>query len=96
MSRNFSLEKALAAKYPFAAIPLSNGDGWEIVFPDIPGVIGLAETWEAIGQEARTILTEWLTLENEDRHPLPAPTVDWNPIYRSPGDFAVNPQRDST
>jgi predicted RNase H-like HicB family nuclease len=83
------LDEALAAKYPFAAIPAHGGDGWEIVFPDVPGVVGYAETWEGIGEEARSILSEWLHLEHEDGHSLPAPDYEWNPIKRSPGDFTV-------
>ncbi len=89
MKHPIELDKALSTKYPFAAIPDPEGEGWEIVFPDIPGVVGYAESWEAIGEEARSILSEWMVLEDEDGHPLPPPSDDWNPIERQPDDFAV-------
>lgn len=87
MATYLPLPAALAAKYPFAAIPEADGSGWSIVFPDIPGVVGFATTWNDIGAEARVILAGWLTGEDEDGHLLPGPTPDWDPIQRQPGDF---------
>jgi predicted RNase H-like HicB family nuclease len=89
MATYTDLDSALTAKYPFAAIPTQDGEGWEIVFPDIPGVIGFADTWQAIGEEARAILHFHLEGTAEDGHPLPAPNHDWNPVAREPGDFAI-------
>lgn len=89
MTTYVDLDTALTSNYPFAAIPLPGGDGWEIVFPDIPGVIGFAETWDAIGNEAHSILAEWLTIEDEDGRPLPAPDHEWTPVSRNRGDFDV-------
>jgi predicted RNase H-like HicB family nuclease len=89
MKSYVDLNSALGAKYPFAAIPAPDGEGWEIVFPDVPGVVGFAESWEAIGVEARAILAEWLTLEDEDGNPLPAPDTNWIPIARDPEDFEL-------
>lgn len=83
------LPPALNAKYPFAALPEPDGSGWSIVFPDIPGVVGFAANWHEIGTEAQAILAEWLTGEDEDEHPLPGPTPDWDPIRRQPSDFAL-------
>lgn len=82
-------ERALAAKYPFVALPTADGDGFEIVFPDIAGVVGFSETWEGIGAEAQSILSEWIELSAEDGHPIPAPSGDWSPIERELGDFTL-------
>lgn len=89
MSKYTTPEHALAAKYPFAAIPSPAGDGWEIVFPDIAGVVGFSETWEGIGPEAELILSEWITGEAEDGHPIPSPSPDWDPIEVEPSDFRL-------
>lgn len=82
-------DKALAARYPFVAMPSRDDEGWLIVFPDIPGVVGFATTWDAIGVEAQNILAGWFEGEAEDGHPLPAPTPEWNPVERQPGDYSL-------
>lgn len=82
-------DAALAAKYPFAALPTEDGRGWEIVFPDIPGVVGFATTWDAVGTEAETILQIHIEGMIEDGHPIPAPDVEWNPVTRGPDDYRL-------
>lgn len=82
-------DKALAARYPFVAMPSRDDEGWLIVFPDIPGVVGFATTWDAIGVEAQNILGGWFDGEAEDGHPSPAPTPEWNPVERQPGDYSL-------
>jgi predicted RNase H-like HicB family nuclease len=89
MASYLTLEDALAANYPFAALPVPDGEGWEIVFPDIAGVVGFSETWEGIGEEARSILRDWLEASAEEGNPLPAPSCDWDPITREPEDFRL-------
>lgn len=89
MAHYIALDDALAAKYPFAALPDPEGEGWEIVFPDIAGVVGFSETWEGIGAEARSILREWLVASAEEGNPLPAPSEDWDPITRGLEEFRV-------
>lgn len=89
MATYTDLDTALSAKYPFAAIPTPDGEGWEIAFPDIPGIIGFAETWEGIGEEARMILHFHLEGTAEDGNPIPTPNHDWNPITRDPGAFDI-------
>lgn len=90
MAKYVSSEKALAAKYPFAAIPDPDGDGWEIVFPDIAHVVGFSETWEGIGPEAQSILAEWIEAATEDGFAIPAPSQHWDPIDEiRPGAFKL-------
>lgn len=88
-AKYITLGDALAAKYPFVALPDPDGEGWEIVFPDIAGVVGFSETWEGIGAEARSILREWLEASADEGNPLPAPSEDWDPITRDPEDFRL-------
>lgn len=82
-------DKALAARYPFVATPSRDDEGWSIVFPGIPGVVGFATTWDAIGVEAQNILAGWFEGKAEDGHPSPAPTSEWNPVERQPGDYSL-------
>lgn len=89
MTKFLSSQTALTAKYPFAAIPNPDGDGWEIVFPDIAGIVGFAETWDEIGNEAQTILALWITTSAEDNHPIRAPSPEWDPIEIEPGAFKL-------
>lgn len=89
MTRYTTPEHAFNAKYPFAAVPNPDGDGWEIIFPDIAGIVGFAETWDEIGKEAQSILALWITTSAEDNHPIPAPSSDWDPIEIEPGAFRL-------
>lgn len=81
---------APGTKYPFVAIPEEDGSGWTIRFPDLPGAIGFAETLEGVGKEARIVSELWLSDLEEDGIPIPAPSLDWDPIDRSPGDFHID------
>ncbi len=89
MTKYMSSQKALTTKYPFAAIPNPDGDGWEIIFPDIAHVVGFSETWEGIGTEAQSILAEWIEAATEDGFAIPAPSADWDPIEIEPGAFKL-------
>lgn len=81
---------APGTKYPFVAVPEEDGSGWTIRFPDLPGAIGFAETWEGVGEEARVVSELWISDLEEDDIPVPAPSLDWDPINRSPDDFHID------
>ncbi len=73
----------MARRYPFAALPSPDGDGWEIVWPDVPGVIGFAETPEAVGREAVGLMAEYIEDALERGHRVPPPDQGWDPIERT-------------
>lgn len=68
-----------ARRYPFAALPTDEGTGWEIVWPDVPGVVGFAETPETIGAEAIDLMAEYIEEAMARGQAMPLPDPDWNP-----------------
>ncbi len=73
------LEDVLNRQYPFVASPDPDG-GFGILFPDLPGCMSFAETWEDIGRQAREASALWLEGEWYDNHPIPDPTYEWEPF----------------
>ena len=74
-----SLEQVLACAYPFVVTAEPEGS-FSIHFPDLPGCMSLAHSWDDIGPMAREASELWLTGEWEANHPIPKPTLCWNPI----------------
>jgi predicted RNase H-like HicB family nuclease len=69
------LDTALLARYPFEAIlEDEEGSAWAIFFPDAPGCMTRAETWEEIGPAAREALRSWLNGSDASGMYLPAPS----------------------
>jgi predicted RNase H-like HicB family nuclease len=69
------LDAALLARYPFEAVlEDEEGGAWAIFFPDAPGCMTRAETWEEIGPAAREALHWWLQASDESGLHLPAPS----------------------
>jgi predicted RNase H-like HicB family nuclease len=69
------LDAALLARYPFEALlEDEEGGAWAIHFPDAPGCMTRAESWEEIGPAAREALHDWLEGCVESDVALPAPT----------------------
>jgi predicted RNase H-like HicB family nuclease len=69
------LDAALMARYPFEAIlEDEEGGAWAIFFPDAPGCMTNAKTWEEIGPAAREALHWWLESSDESGMYLPAPS----------------------
>lgn len=73
--------------YPFAVLPTPEGDGFEIVFPDLPGATGFVTRLEDVAEEAREVSRLWIDMAIEDGDDLPEPNYEWDPIDRSPGRF---------
>jgi predicted RNase H-like HicB family nuclease len=75
MMATIELDAALLARYPFeAGLEDEEGSAWAIFFPDAPGCMTRAETWEEIGPAAREALHWWLQSSDESFMYLPAPT----------------------
>jgi predicted RNase H-like HicB family nuclease len=72
---SIELDAALLARYPFEAIlEDEEGSAWAIFFPDAPGCMTRAESWEEIGPAAREALHDWLEGCVESGVAPPAPT----------------------
>lgn len=68
------LEWYLARDYPFTVLADPEG-GFVIVFPDLPGCMTQAETWEEIGPLADEARRLWLeTAYEHNAQPLPLPS----------------------
>lgn len=67
-------QRILARRYPFTAT-LNEDGSWYIIFPDLPGIMTSAATWDEIGPTAQEALRLWLQTELEDGHPIPLPTI---------------------
>lgn len=76
-------------QYPFVVIPVEDGSGWTIQFPDLPGATGFVSDISDIGKEVEIVQSLWLDGIEEDGMEVPTPSYDWNPINRQPGDFKV-------
>ena len=68
------VDELLARQYAFRAVVEPTG-GWSIVFPDLPGCVSYAESWEVIGPQARTAFALWMESEHEQGHEISAPTI---------------------
>ena len=72
MKAMISVEQAMAERYSFTAI--ASGDGWDIVFPDLPGCSSWSPSWEQIGAMAHEATRLHITSFAEDGLLAPAPT----------------------
>lgn len=75
--------------FPFVVIPVEDGVGWTVQFPDLPGATGFVTDLAQVGQEVATLQQLWLEGLEEDGLKVPKPSYDWDPINRQPGDFTV-------
>jgi predicted RNase H-like HicB family nuclease len=83
------LDAALLARYPFEAIlEDEEGSAWAIFFPDAPGCMTRAETWEEIGPAALEALHSWLNGSDASGMYLPAPS------YLEPRPHTANARED--
>lgn len=75
--------------YPFVVQP--EGDQWFIFFPDLPGVMTQAESWEEIGTMAEDALSIWLDHQREYDRPIPEPRFEMDPNwdYSTVGDDMI-------
>lgn len=73
--------EALGAAYGFIASP-TDGGGWDITFPDLPGCTSWAERWEDIGRNAREASELYLEVLAEHGRMAPAPLWRHNHLPR--------------
>lgn len=69
-----TVEEVLARNYTFIAKADQEDGGWVIMYPDLPGVITQADTWDEIGEMAHDALRAWVEVQLEDDRPIPEPT----------------------
>ena len=65
--------------YSFVVQP--DGDQWFIFFPDLPGVMTQAESWDQVGVMAQDALEVWLDHQIEEHRPIPEPKFEMDPDW---------------
>lgn len=60
--------------YSYPAIFSTDGDGWEVCFPDIDNAFTAADTLEQTILEARYVLEDIMYLREKDNDDIPSPT----------------------
>ena len=65
--------------YSFVVRP--DGDQWFIFYPDLPGVMTQADSWDEIGVMAQDALEEWIESQTEERRPIPEPRFEMDPDW---------------
>lgn len=68
------LATLLARQYRFCSDVEPTG-GWTIWYPDLPGCMTFATTYDQIGQRAREVFEVWMRSEVERGHTIPEPTA---------------------
>lgn len=69
-----TLVEIQARKYSFRVEADLEAGGWVIWFPDLPGCMSQAETWEEIGPMAREAFEAWTESVYERGLAIPAPS----------------------
>jgi predicted RNase H-like HicB family nuclease len=81
-----TVQEVMTRHYTFIAKADLETGGWFIMYPDLPGVMTQAETYEEIGRMAREALELWVEAQLEDELPIPEPSDiplpewDWDTV----------------
>jgi predicted RNase H-like HicB family nuclease len=69
-----TLEDVLSRNYTFIAKADLEDGGWVVMYPDLPGVMTQAETYEEVAAMAKDALRTWAEAQIEDGRPIPEPS----------------------
>ena len=87
-----SATEGLSRDYSFIAKADLESGGWVIVFPDLPGCITQADSFEEIGSLAKDAFETWISAQLEDGRPIPEPSdlavPEWN--WESAGESLIS------
>jgi predicted RNase H-like HicB family nuclease len=72
--------------YSYPAIFTTDGDGWEVSFPDVDNAFSSADTLEQALVEAQYVLEDIMYLREKDKDDIPTPTP-LDQIRCNPGDI---------
>jgi antitoxin HicB len=90
-----TLAEIQARQYSFRVEADIEAGGWVIWFPDLPGCMSQAETWEEIGEMAREAFEAWTESVHERGLTIPAPG-DTNQAVQAWGADTPEPATAST
>lgn len=71
-------DEILRTPYSFIAVAEPDDGGWTIIYPDLPGCMTQADTYDEIGPMAQDAFRVWVDAVTEDGTPVPDPrfTID--------------------
>lgn len=75
------VEAIVNRPYSFMAVADHEAGGWVIFYPDLPGVMTQADTYEEAAVMAKEALETWVEAALEDGRPIPEPTFDADPNW---------------
>lgn len=81
MSTQDRIAEILTRPYSFIAVADQDDGGWVIYYPDLPGVITQADTFEEVGEMAKDALETWVAAQVEDGAPVPEPRYTSDPEW---------------
>lgn len=85
-----TLEEILGRSYSFRVDADLDAGGWVIRFPDLPGCMTQADTFEEVGEMAADAFRAWVTATYEDGQEIPVPS-DTDETGFSEWDWSTSP-----
>jgi len=77
-----TVDDIMKRHYSFVAAADLEDGGWVIKFPDLPGCMTTADTYEEIGTEAKSALESWIASQLRHGQAIPEPSdyplPEWN------------------
>lgn len=81
MADSKCVAEVLSRPYSFVAVADQEDGGWVIYYPDLPGVITQADTYDEVASMAKDALETWVEFQVEEGRPIPEPTFDAQPDW---------------
>lgn len=81
-----TVREVLERNYSFIAKADLEDGGWVIIYPDLPGVMTQADSYEEVGEMAEDALRTWAEAQIEAGRPIPEPSEldlpewDWDTV----------------
>lgn len=88
--RTTTIDEVMRRGYSFVVYGEPDGGGWSIIYPDLPGCMSQADTWDEIGVMAEDALRTWVEAMVEADRPIPEPVEpplpvwDWSTVGEQP------------
>lgn len=76
-----TLTKLFSTPYAFMAMPDPDDGGWVVFYPDLPGCITQADSYDEIAHMARDSFETWMEYRFDHQMPIPEPTFDADPDW---------------
>lgn len=81
MNNKQRIAQILARPYSFIAVADQEDGGWVVFYPDLPGLMTQADTYEEIAFMAKEALEGWVEVQVEDGRSVPEPTFTADPDW---------------